>query len=122
MKIAVTKPELLQILSAHFNQDVTECTITKPIAILAKRIEAALCTKLGLKRVTQTALSGSSKIPAIKIIREVIANNNNNNYPGLAETKWAVENWERWIEFVRQNDRLPNYQGSMWEAPGPILY
>jgi ribosomal protein L7/L12 len=111
MKITVTKSELLRILSAHFNQEITECTICKSTGPC--KIEVLLAKELGLPHITQSNISGANKIPAIKALRTVVADN-----LGLAEAKWAVENWEKWIGFVRSKDRVPKFNnGNIWNDP-----
>jgi len=43
------------------------------------------------------------KIAAIKILREVVCNSAPNTQCGLAQAKWAIEDWHRFIKYVRQN-------------------
>jgi ribosomal protein L7/L12 len=54
------------------------------------------------------------KIAAIKHLRTLV--------PGmmLSESKWAIEHWSRWIEFVRVNNRVPRYIGNMFNYPEEI--
>lgn len=46
----------------------------------------------------------SQKIQAIKRFREVVP-------CGLAEAKWAVENWSRVVSFIDKNKRVPKFEG-----------
>jgi ribosomal protein L7/L12 len=43
------------------------------------------------------------KIAAIKILREMVCNSAPNTQCGLAQAKWAIEDWHRFIKYVRQN-------------------
>lgn len=46
----------------------------------------------------------TQKIPAIKYLREIAGC----YFPlRLADAKWAVENWTKWKEFIKANNRLP---------------
>jgi DNA polymerase III alpha subunit len=50
------------------------------------------------------------KIAAIKALRQFTADNQKEEgfYPmGLADSKWAVENLERFLKFIQVNHRLP---------------
>ena len=53
----------------------------------------------------------NQKIEAIKKLREVAGDKKQNGFNvsklRLADAKWAVENWEKWIAFVELNGRLP---------------
>lgn len=112
MKITVTKLELLSILSSHFNREITECTISKNTGPC--KIELRFAKELKLSEITQSSISGANKILAIKALRTV------NPGMGLAEAKWAVENWEKWIGFVRTKGRAPRFDVTMW-SDNPIL-
>jgi ribosomal protein L7/L12 len=92
---------------------VSECVISKAGT---HRYETKLAKMLNLSCVTQSSLIGANKIPAIKFLREVVADN-----MGLAEAKWAVENWEKWITFVRTKGRAPKMQGEIFSPAGPKL-
>lgn len=99
MKIEITYSELCAILSRSFNCTVESINIINGTTLAQKCIAAV--TKLNYK--------GNEKISAIKALREVFPCNepNRSSTLGLAEAKWAVENWEKWIEFVKQNNRVP---------------
>lgn len=114
MKITVTKPELLAILTAHFHQEVTECTISKLVG--PTKLEVAMAKELHLSEITQSNISGERKIPAIKALRTIVTECN----LGLSESKWAVENWEKWITFYRIKGRVPRFEGDIW-ATNPKL-
>jgi hypothetical protein len=104
MKIFLTKTELLAILNQHCALgNVTDFTITKPQKsndILFKT-EKALTDLLHTSRIYPQSFNSENKIPAIKCLREVTG-------AGLADSKWAIENWSEWKEFVKSQHRLPN--------------
>lgn len=114
MKITVTKAELLEILSKHFGVEIMECTIAKP-STLAKDItdflKDTVMKSVGTLRmatlpVNAQTWTGENKIPAIKALREWYHGKYKDNL-GLAEAKWAIENWDQWIGFVIKRGRAP---------------
>ena len=104
MKLSVTKEELLQILSNHFGQSVSECTILK-VPSLHRNIIDSLMKDLKIPIVGAGVLNVSNlKIPAIKSLRSITG-------AGLGEAKWAIEHWDEWIGCVKKNGRLPTFRG-----------
>lgn len=99
MKIEITHAELCAILSRTLNCTVESVNVIDGKDLAQKCIDAV--TKLNYK--------GNEKISAVKALRAVFPCNEPNRIStlGLAEAKWAVENWEKWIEFVKQNNRAP---------------
>jgi hypothetical protein len=52
--------------------------------------------------------TGTQKIMAIKALRQLSSDQKwSGNTMLLADAKWAVENYPRFIAFVREHDRLP---------------
>jgi len=96
MKIELTKTQLLDILSKHFNTSVNDVVISgSPIADI---LYSELC---GFNPETD-------KLSAIKHLRQLIVDKGwSTNMMNLVDAKWAVENLSRFIAFVRTNDRLP---------------
>jgi hypothetical protein len=116
MKISLSKPELLAIVSAELGYKVTEITITKQ-PTLHLELEAKVSQDIGVSGgLNQSLLTrGDLKIPAIKSLRT------HNAGMGLAEAKWAVENWSQWIDFVKVNGKAPKMEfGGNWNGV-PIL-
>ena len=105
MKISLSKPELLAIVSAELGYKVTEITITKQ-STLHIELEAKVSQDIGVSGgLNQTLVNrGDLKIPAIKSLRSHVKD------MGLAEAKWAVENWAQWIDFVKVNGKAPTMQ------------
>jgi ribosomal protein L7/L12 len=72
--------------------------------ILAPAVVPAPVTADSLQEAFDNAVGGRDvncyKIAAIKAIRNVAG-------CGLADSKWAVENWQAFINFVRAAGRLP---------------
>lgn len=97
MKAIITKAELLQILSKHFSMSVTEAQIVDRMqSNLADLIEAAI-RPLDYRR---------DKILAIRTLRDLVEVECKHKL-GLADSKWAIENFEIFISFVRHHNRLP---------------
>lgn len=103
MKITLTKRELLDMLYDKFGFKFSEVDI---VPDTDNDISAAKC-----QQAVEIPLSKGKKIDAIKALREVAGNTNVTGLSecrlGLADAKWAVENWPKWIEFVRNFGRLP---------------
>jgi hypothetical protein len=107
MKVILTKAELLSIISKHLRVKVTDFDIVhvgaKIVAVLQKAIGAF-------------DYRGGGKISAIKALRVASCEfNANKDAMGLADSKWAVENWEQFAAFVKDNGRLPE-PGIGWEG------
>lgn len=98
MKIQITKPQLLEILSRNFNATVEDVTIVG--SDMSKIIRAEIST---------FDYNGSQKIAALKHLRQLTIDHNwlDGDNMGLADAKWAVENFSAFIAFVQKNDRLP---------------
>ncbi len=100
MKVSLKKTELLNIISKYLRVKVDAFEIELPgteiVAALQKAIEGLDYT-------------GSQKIAAIKAFRTVAAPflANKGDVVGLADAKWAIENWEKLLKFVGDNARLP---------------
>ena len=101
MKISLTKKELLSILTQHFGQDVSECVIVKGPSALSSYLERRMTEKFGKPR-----FEPGRKIEAIKYLREIIHDQSKETL-GLADAKWACENWNRWIVFIQTFKRMP---------------
>lgn len=100
MRISVTKRELQSILSSHFKTNVTEVEIDGG----NPDIVSMLKQKIGL------VIDPVNKIQSIKELRTITAIDPKifNYVLGLAEAKWAVENWARFLNFVEKNGRIPH--------------
>ena len=101
MKISVTKRELQSILSGYFKTNVTEVEVYEPSSELLNLLKA----KIGV------SISLAQKIPSIKSLRELCSNPQVVGVVGyslgLAEAKWAVENWSQFLGFVESTGRIP---------------
>ena len=98
--ISISKPELLTILSSHYGFTVVNVEVVQP-STMAMEIR---------KTVEQFDYRGSQKISAIKAIRQLGIDQkwNDGIVIGLADAKWAIENFVEFISFVETNDRLPD--------------
>lgn len=105
MKITATKEQICEILSRAVGSTVTDFCVSNPVKrskAFAEKFRAAI---KGLNYLAH------EKIPAIKKLREIAGDRKEEGYYTcklkLADAKWAVENWEKWIAFVELNGRLP---------------
>lgn len=74
-----------------------------PIIIEAPKVRPTIpagVTAATLRKTIEGVNLITQKIKAIKAIRELVD-------LGLADAKWAVENWAAFIAFVEKNDRVP---------------
>lgn len=100
MKATITKAELLMILSEHFNMAVTNVEIVNRIELtLAEKIEAAI---------RPLAFTSHEKILAVRTLRDLSKEDHEFPYQfGLADSKWAIENFDSFLSFIRHHGRLP---------------
>lgn len=102
MIIKLTKTELLTIICAHFSiganapVTITDWELTGPGKELADKLRAVLAN-IDYK-VTQ-------KIAAIKALREITSVLGFGM--GLADAKYAVENWDKFITHVEKTGVIP---------------
>ncbi len=102
LTLSITKEELLNILTNNLDPGViTEC--------LQKHFNCPelvwdwannWASKLESIETLFPDMAYSQKISAIKELRTRTG-------IGLADAKYAVENWNKWFGFVKANDRLP---------------
>ena len=96
MKIRITREEIRQVLSGYFHTEVEDFII-----------EATNPSTLGevlRKQLVQPEAQSLRMVncKALRNIAESIGTPIN-----LADVKWALENWIKWIEFVDVYNRLP---------------
>ena len=96
MKIRITREEIRQVLGGYFHTEVEDFIIdaTKP---------SELGTLLR-NRLNQTE-SQSFQISNYKTLRNIAESIG--TPINLSDVKWALENWNKWIEFVDVYNRLP---------------
>ena len=98
IKVYLTKLELLEVLSSHFNQTVVDVEMTTEPTV----------AQIVRNAVTALDYKGSQKILAIKALRQVASENRLvEDVLGLGDAKWAIENFDTFIAFVEKNNRLP---------------
>jgi hypothetical protein len=104
MTITLTNAEALEILTAYW-QDRMKLDIPPVVTIGATRNDLAqqLNQFVGVIR-------ADNKIQSIKNLRTAVQSIPELACPvilGLADSKWAVENWDRFVNFVASQGRLP---------------
>jgi ribosomal protein L7/L12 len=104
MKLTLTADEAAPYVSARLGlPEDTEVTITDTeITGTNTAISAQLriLVEKATREVDALCPRPEEKIPAIKKLREFTAY-------GLAESKWCVENWEEFKQFVKDHGRFP---------------
>jgi len=115
MKITISKAEMLRVMSEHFRIEVTEVVISKNNSAVVDNFLTKMAKEMGTTNITEGMLGGANKIPAIKALRTVTSY-------GLAEAKWAVENWGAYIKAYTKFGRQPKIEGNcMSYGEGPKL-
>ena len=96
MKIRITREEIRQVLSGYFHTEVEDFIIdtTKPSTL------GEVFRKQLIQPEAQSLRMVNCK--ALRNIAESIGTPIN-----LADVKWALENWIKWIEFIDVYNRLP---------------
>lgn len=105
MKIQLTKLELLEIMSAHFRQKVTEVVISKSNAAYDD-LMLRMGREMEMDGLTdRVVMEPTNKIRAIKALRTVTG-------LGLFEAKVSVENWPKYVAVLKAEGRHPIVQPS----------
>ena len=110
IKIKLTRAELLDIVSKYMGFTIAEVTIEPPVRKIMVRSNAPLSYDI-LQEFRKTFNSNSliaefikdhpeHQIAIIKKIREMSG-------MGLAESKWAFQNWTRWFDWINAHGRYP---------------
>lgn len=106
MKLTVTKAELLSLLTRAVNATVEDVVITKGNPKLYEKVINAFKTSGCLD--ANGGIRPECKIQAIKQLRgEVYPKNADGVMIGLAESKWAIENWVAFTLFIQKRRRFP---------------
>ena len=100
MKIKITIEEITRLIQSTYNLPAD----TK-VVIVRKTSTPYEVTKL-IEDITALNFQ-NQKIPAIKRFRELVPS-------GLAEAKWAVENWPTVTAWLKTNKRIPKFMGG-WD-------
>jgi ribosomal protein L7/L12 len=122
--ITVTEKELVDLVSkavgSPFDEVIVEVSAAPAIDKLAAQIESAVNNYRPFSDLGKTTLSQmrhalnrnvsqislglmegfDAKIAAIKALRCITG-------LGLVDSKWAVENWAKWIQFVGYHGKFP---------------
>lgn len=119
MKITLTKTELLAILNQKFGPEITDVAISNPPGPAKetpffRRIINQMAMELQYPVTITVVCPADKKIAAIKALRGFVPG------MGLAEAKWAIENWNRWITFVKGHDREPSFNNLGWGSSNEV--
>jgi len=123
MTIRLTRKELCQIATTQLGRQVTRIIIAKESKHPISNDSSPLATEI-IIRMEQSLLFNTNDIPSrpdmkiqvIRTLREVL-HKLHDTCPGLAETKWIVDNWTRWINFVKIYNKLPTIIGNIKDDP-----
>jgi hypothetical protein len=102
MKLELTYIEAANLIrrNLNLNPEVTVVIIGVPIVPTDDPVIPSL-----ISDIDRMCWWGNEKIRAIKRFRETVS-------CGLAEAKWAVENWEEVAAWMKKNSRLPKFEGT----------
>ena len=100
MKLTLSKPELLALVSKTLGVTISDITIVESPANLYDLLTREFRNR-GLLDGEDAILPGR-KIDAIKLYRTM------DHDKGLAEAKYLVEHWQEVLDFIRSHDRYPN--------------
>jgi hypothetical protein len=119
MKLTLTKDELLVILAHKFGSEITDVSVINPPRPpkelpLFRRLINQLAMELQYPVTITVVCPADKKIAAIKALRGFVPG------MGLAEAKWAIENWNRWITFVKGHDREPSFNNLGWGSSNEV--
>ena len=109
MKVSITRDEIKQVLSGYFHTEVEDFTIT---ATEPSTLGARLRKEIVRPEISQMRMVNCK---ALRKIAEELG-----THMGLTDVKWALENWEKWIEFIDVYNRLP-VSGYGLEQPKGVL-
>lgn len=107
MRCAVNREELRAILSKHFNMEVEDFVI-----VPAKPSPMGQC----IRGVLTNPVKGGAMVPNIRALRSMCAEL---KHPiNIPDARWAIENFDRYIEFVDVYNRLPESGFGFGDAKG----
>ena len=109
MKIIITQNELREIMSARLGGVSIDSVEVQDANDMGLEIVNRLTT--AAKPVSLAVALVQDKIKSIKALREIVREMTTYTM-GLAEAKWAVENWNKWIGFVSEKGKIPNFNGT----------
>jgi ribosomal protein L7/L12 len=124
MKIRVTQTELHALLSKALGMEVTGVVISKGHKAAVEKFLEAMAKELGVATILPHGFSAEQKIPAIKALRTVttgVGMWGGAAMYGLAEAKWAVENWPRFIKEFTRLGHVPKLGGQIFSVEGPTF-
>jgi GGDEF domain-containing protein len=95
-EIRLTGEEFIAILKKHFGCDISGFVILNPDpSPMGKIVRQAVINPLDKKNF----------VGNIKSLRETVESIG--KYLTLAEARWAIENWNEWLQFVDRKNQLP---------------
>jgi hypothetical protein len=95
-KISLTNAELCSILSTHYNFQIESVEIL-PASSLTVEIDKVIAPFLKVRQ----------PINAIKALREMAVAHQWNPI-GLAEAKWAIDNYSLFMDYIQRKGCLPS--------------
>lgn len=109
MEVILTGEEFLKILTKHYGIKVEGFTIIDADPSPKGKI---------LRQAVSDVLDKSKFMCNIKGLRETYKSMG--KYITLSEAKWAVENWQQFIDFVDKTNRLPTSGFGSGEDKGKL--
>lgn len=112
MKVIFTLVEVEKFLRRHLNlMDDTKIVISRPRKAKAVVSPEVVKAQELIEAIQKLDYTYTQKIAAIKLFREYVS-------CGLAQAKWAIENWGQVRNFMACNQRLPKFEGDYYTSGG----
>jgi ribosomal protein L7/L12 len=110
MKVIIPLDEALDILKSHYSLPNAQIVISrrgKKAPEVVQGVTGGIDPLMFVSAIGgMRNIESDGKIPAIKMVRTLLPG------AGLAEGKYIVENWGKYVNFVHLHKRLPKIVGS----------
>jgi ribosomal protein L7/L12 len=108
MKIKVTYNEAQQIIrNAYDLKSTDEVVIVRKVSNTSPNYKVALEVITEIKKLAYT---GDDKIKAVVNFRKLVP-------CGIAEAKWAIENFDEVVHFIHNFKRIPRFNSAQYGVP-----
>jgi len=108
-EIKLTGEEFIKILEFYFERKISGFVILNP--------DPSPMGKIVRQAITHP-LDKENFVGNIKSLRETIKSVG--KYLMLSEARWAIDNWDQWLQFVDRHNRLPGVGYGSGEDKGKL--
>jgi hypothetical protein len=110
MEVRLTGEEFISILETMLGGKVAGFVITNPDPSPTGKI---------VRQAITGPLDKTNFVSNIRSLRDTVKTIG--KYLTLAEARWAIENWEQWLQFIDRYNRLPAQGYGTGEGKGRLL-